>query len=590
MPDRRTDSLKRDTDFLIESSSGSEGENLLIPSVFSIILFATGFAFGSSEIYAISIHVLDLVAGAGGFLAFWALRFLRSRFISQSLQTNVFIWLASGAVAAGAPNLALFALTGDVPESLLVQLPLGLISYPTLMAISALAISNWRAARIRLADLYLQRQELAERQLRLNDEVDLIRGRMKNEIRSQLKSALESTENQLRIADPASYLQASAQLRAVIDNVLRPLSWTISSDAFQVSSDQGLDKETPSKEVRGGLQTRPQSVRRTRVSLSRLTAPQLFGLAALIFVIPAAVFVEGLVGGVSAVISALLNLVVLTAVRRSKRSPRLQPWVGAVLITLLVTATSLISPALFLGFNQPLVFAGGVVVGFFMVGLFSSILMAFATMRVENIQESIDINKELNNLLDQLRQQIWVAKTELAKTVHGTVQSKLLVASLKLANHQQESGIARAALLDIQEAISSIDGGDQPEVINIADSLSNLKSSWAGACNISVLADHETCDLIDQDPIARACVMEVLRETAANAAKHSGAPFLNIHIEALPGQNIKLQTRSRGKIESGSTPGFGTQVIAAATTRWDVRQVDEFVEISATVALKPARV
>jgi hypothetical protein len=31
-------------------------------------------------------------------------------------------------------------------------------------------------------------------------------------------------------------------------------------------------------------------------------------------------------------------------------------------------------------------------------------------------------------------------------------------------------------------------------------------------------------------------------------------------------------------------------VIAAATTSWDVRQVDEFVEISATVALNPERV
>jgi hypothetical protein len=590
VPDRSSDSLKRDTDFLLESSSGSEGENLLIPSVFSLVIFVTGYAFGSSKIASISIHVLDLVAGAGGFLAFWFFRFLRRRFFTQSLQTNVFIWLASGAVAAGAPNLAMFALTGGFPESLLVQLPLGLISYPTLMAISALAIANWRASRVRLADLSLQRQELAERQLRLNDEVNLIRGKMKNEIRIQLKSALESTENQLRIADPASYLQASAQLRAVIDNVLRPLSWTISSKAFEASSDDGLSKEAMSKYVSRDLKRRPHSVRGIRVSLSRLTAPRLFGLAALIFVIPASVFVEGLLGGIAAALSALLNVVILTAIRRSKRSPRLHPWVGAALITVLVTAASLISPAIFLGVNQPLVFAGGVVAGFFMVGLFSSILMAFATMRVENIQESIAINKKLNNLLDQLRQQIWVAKTELAKTVHGTVQSKLLVASLKLENHQQESGIARAALSDIQEAISSIDGGDQPEVSNIVDSLSNLKSSWAGACNISVFADHETCELIDQDPIARACVMEVLREIAANAAKHSGAPFLNIHIEALPGQNVELQTRSRGKIDSERTPGFGTQVVSAATTKWDMRQVEEFVEISATVALNPARV
>ena len=590
MQDRSTDSVKRDTDFLLESSSGSEGENLLIPSVFSLVIFVTGFAFGSSDIDSISVRVLDLVAGAGGFLAFWTFRFLRRLLFTQSLQTNVFIWLASGAVAAVAPNLALFALTGGVSESLLVQLPLGLISYPTLMAICALAIANWRLSQIRLADLSLQRQELAERQLWLNDEVDLIRGRMKQEIRSQLISALDSTENQLRIADPASYLQASAQLRAVIDNVLRPLSWTISSEAFGLSSDSGLSKEGMSKNVSRDLERRKHSVRGIRVSLSRLTAPQLFGLAALIFVIPASIFVEGLLGGISAVTSALLNVVVLTAIRRSKRSPRLHPWVGAALITVLVTAASLISPGILFGFNQPLVFTGGVVAGFFMVGLFSSILMAFATMRVENIQESIAINNKLNNLLDQLRQQIWVAKTELAKTVHGTVQSKLLVASLKLENHQQMSGIAREALSDIQEAFSSIDGGDQPEVLKIADSLSNLTSSWAGACNISVFVDHETCELIDQDPIARACVMEVLREIAANAAKHSGAPFLNIHIEALPGHNVELQTRSRGKIDAGSTPGFGTQVVSAATTKWDICQVEEFVEISATVALNPARV
>lgn len=570
----------QDRDFVRDALAGNQGESSLIPIFFALLIFVTGFAFGGEDEAGISVHLLDAASGLVAILTFCAAVGLRRILLRQSVGSNITIWALSGNLAALTPLIAISVLGKEVPAAVSDSVPVGLVAFPAIMFLLAIGVTSMRSASVRLNNLSEQLLVIRQRQENLSDEVRLIRGAIKSEIREELEAALVSSNAALTTGGEQSRLEVANQLREVIDQVVRPLSWTLNSKATELT-----ESSTPQ-----GLlvpERKPRSLQ-FPVEFARLMAPTLFTTMAMLFICPAGYFIDGIPGLISAVITMVLVLSMLLLARRGGISWHVKPWYGVALLTLVTAAVACVSPLVLYLAGEPLTAAPGLVLGFTLVQLAASSMMGLATSRLEQIHAATRANEQLELLANQRKQQIWVAKSELAKTVHGQVQSKLLVAVLQLEN-VTVANASRDALANIYDAVQSIEHGDEPASLSITASLEGLVEAWEGACAVTLNVGEAAQRDLDLDPIARACVVDVLIEAVANAAKHSSSPEVRISVQIMNDTTVELVCLSAGELPMMRTSqGFGTHVISEATSQWFLSQHGPFVELRAQVALNTA--
>lgn len=567
---------------LRQASRSPEGLSPLIGLSFAFVIIGTGFIGDDILVNGLSWHVIDLSAGAIAVAVF----LIASRVNRSSHPHAVWVWILAGFLAQAAPLLVVLAVTGSVPEFYLSLLALSFAQYPLIMSALGLVISTWLMQRHRLRRLASQRDQLVTAEARLLISQAETQAELDSLVGAELRETLESLENSLTIDQDIS--QQALKLRAVIDSVVRPLSTRLATpDAVQAISTVSLNTVADSRH-------RAKITR--RLSLKSQFSPLVFALAGIVFIGPPSASLYGPNGflltlGYFVVVAVLLRVVLLFWGSVQVEYPLALIGIGLIsyvipwLLNALITDSGLIEAQAMISW--------GVVI----VALLTSGMIILSARRQLTISEGEALTNQLDGIVMRLTHETWLLHQRYARLVHGTIQSRLLTAAMRLGNGAAENGLDSVSAVtharqDLNDAIDALTATQVELDESFAKQMGDLCEAWAGVCAIHLAAPSEVLQSLEADAVARECVSEVLSEAISNAVKHAGARDV-FGALALEGSTITLTVRNAVRENATETsaprnePGYGSTVISEATTTWSRKRVGDEVVLTAEFALQP---
>jgi signal transduction histidine kinase len=389
---------------------------------------------------------------------------------------------------------------------------------------------------------------------------------MRGEIVTEVRKELTEVSNLLARADSLNRKELAEKIMLAIDSVIRPLSHRLGGF--------GLDLSETATLVPSDLQPSKPGV-----AWSRLAGPEIFLAAFMLFIVPATFIVGGVSNGILVILVALAETVALVLVERLAVGFVVNRVIGLFLNLTLSSAFGALFLLLSSGDSMP-----GVAIGFFTISLASTTLLALVSKRIDTLNDLEFVRAQITNLVVRLGQEVWVTKTRLAKAIHGSVQAKFLAIALKLKNSGSESALAEAKQ-DVLEATAAVDASLESNKLSLDAQLNSYREAWAGALDLDFKISPEAAEKVDLDPIARACVAEVIGEAIANAAKHSNAKNVQIDLISEPGL-VRVSVGSQGSLVlTESKSGYGSLILDQVSNSWVLRESDGKVILEATFLL-----
>lgn len=158
----------------------------------------------------------------------------------------------------------------------------------------------------------------------------------------------------------------------------------------------------------------------------------------------------------------------------------------------------------------------------------------------------------------------------MAKAIHGSVQARFLAVALRIAGVPKLTDeVLAEAKRDIEASIKDVSVSMQGPTGSFAEQFHTIVEAWDGVVKLTLTSEPQTVEILNQYPVARACVLEVVGEAVANAAKHSKAPAINIELQENSFDQIVVSVWSAGKLSSQTTrKGYGSILLDEVTSNW----------------------
>lgn len=573
----------------IEASRSSASESLAIPLLFLALQVATGFAFADRFVFGISLHWLDLIAGLTAVATFVMVNLLRPKRRAESQRRGWLLWVMAGLISSVVPQIVFDLIGGSISLELLELLPNGFVSYTVAMVALGLVVSSRLTSRVRLRELADDRSRLIALRDSLDEDIATMHSEMSTLVESRLSEAFGSLNLHLPATDSDSLRAASTKLRDVIDLVIRPLSVQLASNAELENKRAGSFANNDRSQTVTSPDRAIREAARMKLSWGQLLSPALFFVTVAVTIVPAFFYVYS-VGGL---LVSGISLVGVTALqvfaRKLLRTRNARAVVALPAVILGVSAISFVIAAIVAllfdkSFNPiEVTYAMGASITLIVLFLY------FSARRLNAISESEKVNASINDLLARMRQEVWVARQQMARLVHGQVQSRLLAAAMRLSQSEHPSPEQiQLAQADVVAAVNAISAAGAEVSEPFETQFTRIVDAWDGVCVISLETSDATINLLDDDPVARTCIAEIIGEAVANAAKHSQAARVEIALKTVGPDVIEVTSLTSGTpLGVSITNGFGSRMLDEVTIEWARTQVHGSVELHALVALAP---
>lgn len=292
---------------------------------------------------------------------------------------------------------------------------------------------------------------------------------------------------------------------------------------------------------------------------------------------------EPLMGGVYFVLDAVIFLILLFIFRRLFPNGS---WLAVVLYPLLMgslifTARVLIRPEL----ATEQIIGGWITL---ILWLFTSLIFAGGIVLSNRTQEQIlsELKKSLSEgqKITQLQAEVnQFRAADLAKYVHGTIQSKLMAYSLKLEQaitsaDELEADRIRTAARDL--VINPLREYEPRARENVMASLAELQANWHGLVEIAI-------DITVSEKFLPAAVFDIVSEGVGNAHKHAFAERVNVKINSVRG-DLEIEITDDGIGPRENSRGQGMSMIDSQSGgAWSFGPAENGHGSTLRVSLKP---
>lgn len=310
----------------------------------------------------------------------------------------------------------------------------------------------------------------------------------------------------------------------------------------------------------------------------RYPEPRLSGVLALLardptfLPLPAAsVIVIGYLGATSLAYGPLLGILLVLALGGlaflilSAGNAAIRAWrpgrhaVYFVAVCSLQAATLVLAygPARVEGTPVPTALVAGSIMGTLIAVLLTSAIASLDASRaavMSQLQTQLNSEQLLQTARSRSRS---LALRELAKELHGTVQTRLIACSsaIELSAAQGDSaGCLRA----LAEAVRILDQVRAREEATVAEQLEAIATSWNPICTVTLAIDPEVGHLMHQDTI------RVVEEAIGNAYRHGAAGKVDVTVTRVD-DGIEVRVLDDGLGPGGGLPGLGSDLLARAT-------------------------
>lgn len=181
--------------------------------------------------------------------------------------------------------------------------------------------------------------------------------------------------------------------------------------------------------------------------------------------------------------------------------------------------------------------------------------------------EKVELEQEFRQEEQRFTQRISVIRKRWAYFLHGTIQSALNAALMRL----QASDQSPEAWRNFEKEISDTENliyTYQEENINPVKYIDSLKQMWAGVVNIEFHTEPFTLTILASDQTAAYALAKVWRETVSNAVRHGQAKNIWVSLD-LDGEYLVTVISNDGNPISGASSGsMGTLILDDLTTEW----------------------
>jgi signal transduction histidine kinase len=230
------------------------------------------------------------------------------------------------------------------------------------------------------------------------------------------------------------------------------------------------------------------------------------------------------------------------------------------LYVLIPNALNLEIPADFLAFLA--LGAGLVLVG-------TTIVFFLYDTWIYALSRTKETNEENASIVARSRQEVWLRQKQIAKIVHGSIQSRLNAARIKLTQAETITPqLIETVLSDLESAKQELSLPVTELATDIESQLSDLTDFWQGVCAITHNLDQQSKLSLLADSSAAQAVMEVVSEGVSNAVKHSQAIQIRITQVSPVSVNVDLQHASMNSSAQSTNSGLGTQIMTQLTLNW----------------------
>lgn len=391
-------------------------------------------------------------------------------------------------------------------------------------------------------------------------------------VRKQLVSAITVA------ADPDL---AARRLRAVVDEVVRPLSREL--EIRDVRDDAMLeDVAVESERARIPLRSYLAETVSARPFNPLLTVVLVVGSAAFLIIR----FVGPMLGVLTL---ALLGTVIAAS---SRLAARFAPRTALVVVptwVLIAAAYSLLQMAVIDALGKwPSdndAFRDAVSVMAFLLALVAQLAGAVdgavAWHRARTESDLRDSIAQVEWAAARLRQEAFLEQQQLGRALHGDVQARIVSLALQIQlNPPSDTPAAIAALADhVREVLNR-----RPETPWWADMV-EIEDLWADAIDLSVAVDAVASDMLDRDPVAAHSVVEVVREAVTNAVRHGGADHVRVLVASGP-DSVEIEVINDGQGYAAiQYKGMGARIMDAVCMWWSFES-DQKTTLRACVASK----
>lgn len=444
----------------------------------------------------------------------------------------------------------------------------------------AIVVSSYAHHRALAADLLAQRDRLS---------------RIGNESRARLEELQSSIALQVRrIVDPViaqldevstrtdgSHAHLHDGIRRIVDEELRPLSHRIAETA-----------SIPVTEYPATPGARPLLIPLpTQVSVGRLLRPVSTGLLAVLLAASQAIRALGVGEGLAFVLALSASVFALVLITQ-KLLYRLvvTAWLGICVAAFIVAVEFLVVIHLweFLPLTIPpnlqwaALYSGAFVGGLLSIGY---LVNEQRTTTENHLRESV---RELQEQSSILRQHEFMAGKQLSYIVHGSVQTALNAAAMRLAlSTQPDASLVEAIRTDIDESLEKLDASGSAYVL-LVQTLTDISDLWEGTAQFTWTLDHRTVRALAESPPTAASVGEIVTECVSNAIRHGRATQIQAKVQASENV-IEVAIADDGcGLPPATGDGLGSRMMNDVCVRWERAGTDSGTVVTAVLATQKA--
>jgi two-component sensor histidine kinase len=280
---------------------------------------------------------------------------------------------------------------------------------------------------------------------------------------------------------------------------------------------------------------------------------------------------EGCIATTAVVVAALAGMNRLT--RGRQLSALVVLLIGVISSLLLAGLYVVIPEALNVGIQAD--YQVFLAVGSALVLLGTTIVFFLFDNRMFALSRTKEANDENASLVARSRQEVWLRQKQIAKIVHGSVQSRLNAARIRLTQAATITPeLVESVLSDLESARLELSRPPAESATDIQGQLTELAEFWRGVCTFTFTADHYSQQTLTADTSAAQAVMEVVSEGVSNAVKHSHAQQLHLTIAQASPVSVKIELKHAVEESSVVSPstGLGTQILNQLTLNWSFTQ------------------
>ncbi len=461
-----------------------------------------------------------------------------------------------------------------IGQRLIVAIP-GLFGF---LLVSGILISLARELSRNNQELAKTADELIAIRAEASERIEQRKAELISTVREQLEQSLSRMKTLVR-AD------ISAELKHMVDDVIRPLS-------FQISN------EVKTYQPRSVVVASPRISWRVLMNNAMRTNPAHPFSAAIWLGLLVGTFLTptlGLPGLVTATALAAITFVGLTVVRllwpilpqRMPVSGRASSF-AVITIGLMAMCPPVMEALSGYGFTAATAFVGWIVLGSSLVWTVTFVFSVRDTLRStrETLLATVD---ELKREVVQLNGEMRRLQKGISRLLHGPVQQIVSAAIHRLRNGNNGRA-TDSRIADLQASIAaSIQLLNEPleASIDLATAISDFVELWDGVVQISLDFPVETRSRLLLEPVATSAIVELIREACGNAVRHGEASHIYVKVSIDESEKTcRLIVKNDGNpLPISPRPGMGSQILDELCLSWLRTQSGEFVTLEALIPL-----